>query len=180
VRDIPGSKLKEIKTIAYFNSTIDAIYSLLTDVNTHSKFQFGCLTSKPIGKRLNNEQYFYQELYMPWPFTNRDGVFKQIVNPKSNYKELKIETKSQAEFIPKNENYVRVPFLNSSWDIKKINENQIVGEYHLRVDPGGAVPNWLVNLFIDRGPYESILNMRKLLKEEVYKNATINWLHKDI
>ena len=177
VRDVPGTKLKELKTIALFESSPDALLALLTDIPAQSAYQFGCLSSARIGKSTIYEQIFYQQLYMPWPFSQRDGVFKQVINPLSTRKEIFIETISMSELIPHKTGYVRVPFMQSGWHIKRVSDSIINAEYKLKVDPGGAIPKWLINLFIDKGPYESILNLRRLLKEKKYKNAYINWLH---
>lgn len=178
VRDVPGSKLKELKTIALFESSPDALLALLTDINAQSMYQFGCVSSLRIVKSTIYEQMFYQQLYMPWPFTQRDGVFKQAISPKSTSEEIFIETTSLSELISHKVGYVRVPFMQSGWHIKKVSESIVNAEYRLKVDPGGGIPKWLINLFIDKGPYQSILNMRRLLKEKKYKNAYISWLHK--
>lgn len=176
-KEIEGSNLKELKTVTYFNTHMDGLVMLLTDVSAQPKFQFGCLSSMRVGPKTKFEQSFYQELYMPWPFTNRDAVFKQTIKPNSNANECIIESHSTIDLVPQKSDFVRVPFMRSKWLLKKTNESQIKAEYIIRVDPGGAVPSWLVNLFMDRGPYESVINMRKLLSEPIYQQAQISWLH---
>jgi hypothetical protein len=114
---------------------------------------------------------------MPWPISNRDGIFRQNINPKSTCNLLFIETNSEKDLMPVNPNFVRVPSLHSTWVIKKIGENKLVGEYTIKVDPGGMVPAWLVNLFIDKAPFESVKKMRQLLQAAPYKDANIGWLH---
>ncbi len=176
-KDIVGSNLKELKTVAYFDTHMDGMVALLTDVSAQPRFQFGCLSSMRVGPKTKYEQSFYQELYMPWPFTNRDAVFKQSILPHANTNECTIESKSTFDWVPKKSNFVRVPFMHSNWHLKALNQTQIIATYTIRVDPGGAVPAWLVNLFMDRGPFESVINMRKLLKEPLYQKAHIHWLH---
>ncbi len=40
VKDIPGSNLKELKTIAQFDCSMDALLSLLIDISAQPKHQF--------------------------------------------------------------------------------------------------------------------------------------------
>jgi hypothetical protein len=177
VKDIPGSNLKELKTIAQFDCSMDALLSLLIDISAQPKHQFACMQSKRVNYKNNKEQYFYQTLDMPWPISNRDGIFRQVIGSKSNDQIVYLETNSEKDFLPIDPNFVRVPSLHSNWVIKKTGENKLIGEYTIKVDPGGMVPAWLVNLFIDKAPYESVLKMRKLLQEAPYKDAYIKWLH---
>lgn len=173
VRDVPGSKLKELKMTVFFDNSLDAMYALLTDLPKQADYQFGCLTSKRIGKPLQNEQCYYQELYMPWPFTNRDGAFKQSLTFTEKNDVFYIETNAIPTLTELRQEYVRVPYMHSSWQLSAVNANKVKGEYYLSVDPGGFVPLWLMNLFIDRGPYESVLRMRKLLQNPTYKNSKV-------
>ena len=177
VKGIAGSNLKELKTIAQFDCSMDALLSLLADIPAQPKHQFACMFSQRIHTKTNYEQHFYQQLDMPWPISNRDGIFRQNINPKSTCNLMLIETNSEKELMPVNPNFVRVPSLHSTWVIKKVGENKLVGEYTIKVDPGGMVPAWLVNLFIDKAPFESVKKMRQLLQAAPYKDANIGWLH---
>jgi hypothetical protein len=43
--------------------------------------------------------------------------------------------------------------------------NSISIVYILEADPGGSVPAWMVNMFIDKGPFESFKKLSGLLKK---------------
>ncbi|MBD0377821.1 MAG: lipid-binding protein, partial [Flavisolibacter sp.] len=44
------------------------------------------------------------------------------------------------------------------------NANTLNVDYTLQVNPGGQLPPWLVNMFADKGPYESFKKLAELLK----------------
>jgi len=176
-KEIPGSNLKELKITTKFETNIDALLTLITDIPTQPSYIFGCMTATRVGTSTAYDQFFYQTLYMPWPFTNRDAVCKQAVHPKSRHDDLAINTKNEDGLVPISSDYQRIHSMNSSWRFIKINEKTTSAEYRLRLNPGGSVPNWLVNMFIDKGPFKTILNMRKLLKQPKYTNAYVAWLH---
>jgi len=169
VRDYPGLAIKELKTVATFNCSVQTLVALITDISEQKNYQFGCRRSDLLKRTNRFEQLYYQELYVPWPFENRDGVFKQSVDKLSNEHEAFIYAKSESNFIPKNKSFVRVPFMKAKWHITQINANTCKAEYIIAVDPGGAVPIWLINLFIDKAPLESVRGMRKSLLKEKYQ-----------
>jgi len=177
IKDVPGSNLKELKINTKFDATIDALLTLITDIPAQPSYIFGCTSAKRVGTATEFDQYFYQTLYMPWPFTNRDAVCKQAVHPKSRHDDLAINTKLEDGLVPVSSNYQRVSSMYSSWRFIKSPENYTSAEYKLRLNPGGSVPTWLVNMFISKGPFNTILNMRNLLKQPKYAAAYVAWLH---
>lgn len=171
VRDYPGLAIKELKTIALFDCSAQTLVQLITDIPEQAAYQFGCKQSYVLQKINRFEQIYYQELYVPWPFENRDGAFRQRVEPSKNAGEFFIYANSEAKFLPTKKGYVRVPFMKAKWHIAQINPNLCRAEYIIAVDPGGIIPLWLINLFIDRAPLESVRGMRKsLLKPRFQAN----------
>lgn len=169
VRDYPGLAIKELKTIATFNCDAQTLVQLISDIPEQAAYQFGCKQSYVLQKLNRFEQIYYQELYVPWPFENRDGAFRQRIEPGKQAGDFFIYANSEAQFIPNKKGYVRVPFMKAKWQIKQLNQNFCQAEYIIAVDPGGAVPIWLINLFIDRAPVESVQGMRKSLLKDKYR-----------
>jgi len=48
--------------------------------------------------------------------------------------------------------------------VRDAGANKIQVRYFLNIDPGGAIPAWITNLFITKGPYETFVNLAKQLK----------------
>jgi hypothetical protein len=171
VRDYPGLSIKELKTIAMFECNAQTLVQLITDIPEQAAYQFGCKQSYVLQKINRFEQIYYQELYVPWPFENRDGAFRQRVEPSKHAGEFFIYANSEPQFLPNKKGFVRVPFMKAKWHITQINPNLCKAEYVIAVDPGGVIPLWLINLFIDKAPLESVRGMRKsLLKPRLQTN----------
>ena len=49
-------------------------------------------------------------------------------------------------------------------------------EYYIYSDPGGSLPDWLVNMALDVGPRETIKNIRGFVQQEKYKTAKVAYL----
>ncbi|MDP3927403.1 MAG: START domain-containing protein [Bacteroidota bacterium] len=168
VRDYPGLSIKELKTIAVFECNAQTLVQLISDIPEQAAYQFGCKQSYVLQKINRFEQIYYQELYVPWPFENRDGAFRQRVEPSKHAGEFFIYANSEPQFLPNKKGFVRVPFMKAKWHITQINPNLCKAEYVIAVDPGGVIPLWLINLFIDKAPLESVRGMRKSLLKERY------------
>ncbi len=64
-----------------------------------------------------------------------------------------------------NDALVRVPFSEARWEVAMVNNKDLSIQYFLRIDPGGSVPTWLVNMAMAEGPYVTFKNLRaKLMK----------------
>jgi hypothetical protein len=84
--------------------------------------------------------------------------------------------KTQADYIyfymenssfdyPLDEDLIRVPFMKGQWRVRQGANNTLFIEYFLRINPGGTVPAWLVNIAMADGPHHSFRN----LKQQIYK-----------
>ncbi|GAA4310475.1 hypothetical protein GCM10023149_05170 [Mucilaginibacter gynuensis] len=60
--------------------------------------------------------------------------------------------------------------------ITPLKNGQIKVEYSLHVDPGGALPAWLVNMFATDGPMKIFRNLKLQLQKPAYKNADLAFI----
>ena len=81
-----------------------------------------------------------------------------------------VASKGISDMIPPETNKVRVPEMSASWNFTPKVDGTVDGEYQLFVDPGGDIPSWIVNMFAGEGPYNSIINMKKMLTLDKYKS----------
>ena len=83
------------------------------------------------------------------------------------------ESKSINEFKEENTDNIRVPHLHSVWTFEPIESGLIKMTYILNSDPGGNIPDWLVNLAIDEGPVQTIKRFLDLLKTNKYQSEKL-------
>jgi hypothetical protein len=62
-------------------------------------------------------------------------------------------------------NLLRVPFFFATYQVSLVDETSIKIIYTLKIDPGGYVPPWLVNLAMAEGPYISFKNLKTKISE---------------
>lgn len=159
----PDSKYKSIKVITTFQSTLPTIVGLITDVDSYSKWINNCTQSKLLKSAGDSTIIFYENYYLPWPASDRD----MIVHLKIKYNDTKtsvtLTSRGDADYIPGKDGAVRIPEFEGSWKLSLQPNGKIFGEYMAMINPGGYIPAWLVNMFLTNGPYDSIVNMKKVL-----------------
>ena len=82
---------------------------------------------------------------------------------------LNIEAKSLPQYLPKNKNFVRVPYSMEIWNVTAMPHNKLQADYIFSFDSGGNVPAWLANTTLITGPFNSFVKLRELLKAK-YQN----------
>jgi hypothetical protein len=77
---------------------------------------------------------------------------------------LKITATGVPDFIPEKSGKVRVPRSSINWFVTMPSSTSLSIVYTFEADPGGSMPAWLVNMFADKGPYESFKKLSAILK----------------
>lgn len=177
-REVAGKQLKELKVVTHFNVNAHTFVAFISDISAQPKYLYNCLASKLLKSNSEKEHIYYQQTGLPWPCTNRDGVYKQLVQPDLKNNVVYIRIESLGKYLPEKDGFVRVPSLTAFWKLNILPDNTLLAEYQLSLDPGGLVPSWLVNMFIDKAPYESFVKMKKMVHDKKYQNVLFPFLTK--
>jgi len=159
------SRFNSIKVECTLDGTCDRLISILKDVGNHKKWVYATKTSYQIKAVSENEQVYYAETSLPWPFDNRDVIIRMQIIPGRQANECTIITLGEPETLPANKGIVRIPYFNARYEVQGAGNNKIKIIYYLKSDPGGKLPPWLVNMFSVKGPYETFSNLASLLKQ---------------
>jgi hypothetical protein len=161
--DMANSSYKRIKVECTVDGTIDKLVRILNDVNNHKNWIYNTKNAYII-KRINaNEYYYYTETTLPWPMQNRDAAV-HIKLQRDNINTLNIVASGEPNYLPLISGKVRVPRSANTWQVTSVAPNKIHIIYIFEADPGGHIPPWLVNTFVNKGPYESFKKLAELLK----------------
>ena len=162
--EVKHSKFKNIKVECTFEGTYDKLIAVLNNVTQQKDWVYNSKNSS-ILKRIGPDEFFYYtETYLPWPMSNRDAVVHLKINKDSLNRFLKISSVSVPDYIPEKSSKVRVPRSDISWYVTMPSAKTISIVYIFDADPGGSVPAWMVNVFTDKGPYESFKKLSEILK----------------
>lgn len=161
---LDGEKFKRIRVICEMNCSVDQLIRVMSNVDHHKDWIYNTKVSTLINRKNRDTVVYYSEVSLPWPVSNRDLVMEQCFVRDSINKSLKIEVTSQAHAIPVKPNLVRVPYSLGIWHVTTLANNHIRIDYTFKVDPGGSIPAWVVNLMATAGPFNTFRNLKNILE----------------
>jgi hypothetical protein len=162
--EVKHSKFKNIKVECTLEGTYDKLIAVLNDVDNQKSWVYNNISSTILKRMGANEFYYYTKTHLPWPMTNRDAVIHLKMNKDSLNRFLKISAVSVPGFVPEKSDLVRVPRSDISWHVIMPTAKTISIVYIFDAEPGGSLPAWAVNMFTEKGPYESFKKLSELLK----------------
>ena len=172
VKTIKESPLKAVKATKLINCNVAAAVAVILDVDNHTKWMYQSKNACILQKINDTSWYYYAQSDTPWPAYDRDYVSK-ITITRNTDKSICVTGKGIPDFIPEKENIVRLPFSESEWRFTSIDGDKTYVELYLSVDVGGSIPPWIINLFISRGPYQTLLNFSIMVHGKKYRNAKL-------
>ena len=129
-------------------------------------------TSSLIKQVSQNELYYYAEVALPWPASNRDFVAHLIRTENVQTGAITIDGPAVAGLMPEKKGIVRINNSVGKWIITPLDNNHVRVEYALHVDPAGSLPSWLVNMFSGETPMQIFENLRQELKRNAQGTTT--------
>lgn len=173
---VPGSKIKAVKVECDFKASASQFVAVLLDIKGSPGWLYHTKSCTVIKQVSPSELYYYSEVSLPWPAENRDFVSHLTVSQDAASKLITIDGPAIPGFVPHKDGIVRVEHSGSVWLITPLPNNQVSVKYTLHVDPGGALPAWLVNMFAAEGPVQIFKKLKLQLQKPAYKNVVLPFI----
>ncbi|NNE25238.1 MAG: hypothetical protein HKN09_00215 [Saprospiraceae bacterium] len=176
VRKLDHETFKEVKVVGIVNCKISELVASIEDVPTHHTWVTRTMESKILEKFDDGHFIYYLSMDMPFPVKDRELVieYQRAVHPQRN----KVSTTSN-EYqynYPVSEDFVRIPDYFSNYVLTDLGSGQVKLEYYMKVNPGGLLPAWLVNLAVTKGPMDTMEALFDLVESGYYKDAKVRGL----
>lgn len=162
-RPTEGSQYKTYKGEASLNMGMQELYHVLADVEQYDQWVYECSESRLLSKVENSEYTYYSIMELPWPFDNRDMTTTMKVSFSSDT--IRLATKLTKAKQPQTKGLVAVTAYDEVTTLIKIDDDHVRMIMEGYFEPGGSLPAWLMNMFLSEGPYESIINIKKLYEK---------------
>ncbi len=164
-RTFETSKVKEFVAVTNINATTSTLVTILRDLKSYPKWYADCKMTDVLDDKSDSELIYYFEIKVPFPFKNRDLIGHWHMQKDSATNMVTIELKEMPTYIPEKNNKVRMPIANGQWILTPKEDGTTDVWYQFIADPAGNIPAWVVNLLIVDGPFESLSNLKKIIKE---------------
>jgi len=163
--DVANSNFKSIKVECTLQGNYVKLINILNNIPRHTDWVYNNKTAYTIKNITPYDYYYYAETSMPWPVSNRDAVIHIQMKMDSLNHFLIVNGIGEPNYTPQKSGIVRVPRSMVNWYVTMPTNNTITIRYIFDADPGGSLPAWLVNMFIDKAPYESFKKLAAILKQ---------------
>ncbi len=175
-RDSDDSFIKELKMTTVMDGSLSAVYSVLNDLPLYTTWIYGCDYAELVARPSDYEMHYYAITDFPWPMSDRDYVIKSTMTQDPETRVVSSTSIAVRDARPKKKNMVRLDDMKITWKMTPLKDKKVRIDYYLKSDPGGNIPAWAVNFALDRGPMQSMLRFKKLLKEEKYQTAQLSYI----
>lgn len=142
------------------NITTSQLKTFLWDVENYQTWQYNLMEAHTVDTVTLTTLAYRALIDAPWPVDNREIVVKMRIHETPGQLAISIQTHPYLKQPP--DGFIRVPFFEATWTVVK-QSHALKITYALRIDPGGSVPAWLVNIAMADGPYVSFKNLKQLL-----------------
>jgi hypothetical protein len=136
------------------------VFAVVLDVDSHTQWMHQCAAARVVENESKRVRYVYNRTDAPWPVADRDVVVRSEVTFPKNGAEIHLDFKGvPGKHIPMI-GVIRMPFMRGSYHLEAKGENETSVEYQVNADPGGTIPDWLVERVTRDLPMHTVANLR--------------------
>ncbi len=161
-RPVEGSGIKEFKGTVEVDAEIDAVVALLRD-SDRFKTWFPNTPESKLLDRNGDISYQYTVMSTPWPMDDRDNVFRSVTQRDETTGVVEITLTAAPDYRPIQDGRIRVQEARGTWRLEPIANSKTHVTFTMHLEPGGGVPQWIINARIIDTPFQALTNLRKTL-----------------
>jgi hypothetical protein len=167
---VEGSPLKEFRGRGTVDAPVAAILAVFNDVPHATEWMDSCNGSRSVADLSDSEKVVYNRTHAPWPVADRDAVLHNVARFDAAERRVELDFWSVDDAKePPVKGVVRMPYLRGHWILWPSTDRQTTRvEYQVHANPGGALPNWLVNYVSRDLPWKTIEGLRAQVKRRHY------------
>jgi hypothetical protein len=163
-----NSNINECKGIVTIPASMNIVCRILANIPLHKKYIHQGYDSFFIKQWEKGHCVHYLAFKTPWPCWNRDLVYDTQAEVNPEQERSVVYSRAVKELlVPYRKNHVRVTNSEHIWILEKISLDKTRVTYKNFSDPGGSVPQFLINIMIVDEPYYSLKNLRDFVIESI-------------
>ncbi len=169
------SDIREVKVTTEVDASLSTLVNLIKDVEGQPKWAYKVIEAKEVKAFSNFHWIAYSVTELPWPMSNRDNVTDCKLTQYSDSSIL-IYTKSVDGYVEESSDNVRIPYIRVIWEFTPLKSGKVKVKFQMLLKIGGSVPEWVANMFVDEGPYQTIMKLREMVLRDEYKDVKLHYI----
>jgi len=170
--DATNSAFKAIKVEFKLNATLSQYAATVLRADEYKLWHYKAINPHMVQRMNQTEFYYYTQIRIPWPISNRDMIWRLKLSQDSISKVLTVTLRNSPDFLPKNNGIVRIPTGHSTLTVTPLSPDLVKVNYYIEIDPGGSVPAWLANMFIAQAPWQTFKNLKDRILSQGSRRVT--------
>ena len=175
-RKTDSSTIDELKVECTIEGTLSQLAAVILDMNSHTDWVYKSSKCYLLKQNSPTDLLFYNETECPWPLNNRDLVAHLTLTQDPTNKTMIIEARDVDGYLPVRKDIVRTKHSYVRWKVIPIDDKNLQIEYTIQVDPAGSIPSWILNLFASKGPYETFMKLKEIVKRPQYQKNKVPFI----
>ncbi len=159
-RSVPGSDIEEFRGEGLVEAEPGEILAVLRDANRFKDW-FPNTSESMLLKRDGDVSYRYSVMSTPWPISDRDNVLRSVTTRDDATGRVDIQIEAAPDAHPVQDGRHRVRKARGSWRLTPEGGGRTFVSFTMHLEPGGGIPDWMVNARVVGTPFEAIVNLRE-------------------
>jgi len=155
-KEEPGVHLKSFRGIVDIDAPAEKVFDLLENVNNTSWWDKNITRIRILHYEKNKSAQYYLVYDLPWPVADRDLCVDVKISLDTMSGERRITAGPLPGLIPEVKGMVRIKNYNQSWTVTPRGRDMTHVILEGFVDPGGSIPDWILNMLIIDSPFRSL------------------------
>jgi hypothetical protein len=175
-RVTPITPVKSFKAVAEVEGDLKRVAALFWDGERYVNWLHLCDEARMVEVLSETETIMYTMNNTPWPLSERDNVNHRKIYQDPETLAVTIEVCNMPDYLPEQKGRVRMPILVGYERIIPKGNGKLEIIYEVLTDPGGWIPNWMVNMLGWDAPYRTLMTLRKMLPLDEYKDVKLDFI----
>ena len=168
---------KEFRASVIVKGEVNQFVSVLYDVKGLTTWGHNITEARLLERPSDTIQIYYAVAKAPWPYKNRDGIYKNNFSWDAVYRTLTVEISLLEDSRELSDKFVRMDGYGY-WKVKEISANEIQIDFQMQIDPGGSIKAWMANMFVTDSPFYTIKGIRDAMRLKQYQGKSYQFLGK--
>ncbi|MCD4736479.1 MAG: hypothetical protein K8R53_10570 [Bacteroidales bacterium] len=169
------SNFDEFKGITNINASLHTFVSVLQDIEALPDWMHSVKYGYILETEGDSVQVYYTESTVPFPFQNRDGVYRNQFKWIADSNMLAVDILVLQGYVEEKSKIVRIKKGSGKWTAEVMGADTLQITFQMLVDPGGNIPSWMANMFIVDTPFKTLWNLKEIIKKEKYQNQQFDF-----
>ncbi len=175
-REMANSGFQAFRGETEIEASFQAVIGALLDVSGYKEWMPDTKEVEILEEKSETEIIYYVATSVPWPVSDRDGVYRLQLEYDPDGPSASIVVKALPDYLENKKGYVRVQKSDTYYQIKSLAPNRVHVDYKVSAEPGGSVPSWLVKMKVVSIPFESMEALAGRAKSGLYKDIALEFM----